>query len=273
MEIVNEKNSCCIKSGKVVIDDVYKTSVYDCGKEKVYGFRKKGDLWEDRNGRLVELNLGNMCSGYDFELLDGLRVWSSECGYIMGCFSDGSEEGLRLEELLRDEQNGYMGKKKIRMKNIDKVRKDWNEWNIEWMKFVVWRKCLGNVEFRELLKSLPEDVVLVEDSTYQSGYGAYVWGCKNLEVKKIKNEVRKEMKKKYGEVYCKSEVKRMIEEEMKKYRGVGRFEGRNVMGKILMGCKMSLDLGLELDIDYELLRSKKVNILGKVLDFNEPKSC
>ena len=188
----------------------------------------------------------------------------------MGCFSDGSEEGLRLEELLRDEKNGYMGKKKIRRKNSDKVRKDWNEWNIEWMKFVVWKKCLGNVKFEKLLMRLPQDVVIVEDSTYQAGDGAYVWGCKNLEVRKIKNEVRMEMNKKYGDVCSKSEVKRMIEEEMKKYRGVGRFEGRNVMGKILMGCKKCLELGLELDIDYELLRSKKVNILGKVLDFNEP---
>ena len=50
---MNVMNGCGVKNGKVVIDDVYVTSVYDCGKEKVYGFRKKGDLWEDKNGKLV----------------------------------------------------------------------------------------------------------------------------------------------------------------------------------------------------------------------------
>lgn len=43
----------------------------------------------------------------------------------------------------------------------------------------------------------------------------------------------------------------------------GVYRGRNVMGKILTICKNSLAAGTEPAIDYELLRSKHIHLLGK----------
>ena len=42
----------------------------------------------------------------------------------------------------------------------------------------------------------------------------------------------------------------------------------NIMGKILMICREALVNGCEPVIDYALLRSKHINLLGKELNFS-----
>jgi hypothetical protein len=39
------------------------------------------------------------------------------------------------------------------------------------------------------------------------------------------------------------------------------------MGKILKLCQLALVEGKELDIDYELLKSKNIHLLGELLTF------
>ena len=50
---------------------------------------------------------------------------------------------------------------------------------------------------------------------------------------------------------------------------VGVFVGMNIMGKILMECREALVSGGEPTIDYALLRSKHINLLGKELTFQQ----
>ena len=50
---------------------------------------------------------------------------------------------------------------------------------------------------------------------------------------------------------------------------LGVYEGKNLMGKILKLCQLALLEGKELDIDYDLLRSKNIYLQGKKLDFPE----
>lgn len=48
---------------------------------------------------------------------------------------------------------------------------------------------------------------------------------------------------------------------------VGVFRGKNVMGKILMACRDALRSGSEPQIDYALLREKRINLLGHLITF------
>ena len=48
---------------------------------------------------------------------------------------------------------------------------------------------------------------------------------------------------------------------------IGTFEGKNLMGKILKLCQLALVESKELDIDYELLKSKNIYLLGELLTF------
>ena len=43
---------------------------------------------------------------------------------------------------------------------------------------------------------------------------------------------------------------------------------KNLMGKILKLCQLALVEGKELDIDYELLKSKNIHLLGELLTFD-----
>ncbi len=56
-------------------------------------------------------------------------------------------------------------------------------------------------------------------------------------------------------------------EEFNNFTDYGTFRGRNVMGKILTICKKCLQDGTEPPIDYELLKSKHIYLLGKKLTF------
>ena len=138
---------------------------------------------------------------------------------------------------------------------------------MQWMLYVVWQKCVDNPDFRRLLLSLPSDAVIIEDSTFQAGRTATVWGTRNAELKAKLNELKKSLQAKgMSKAAIKREQDRMRLGEWSK---VGVFEGMNIMGKILMACREALVNDLEPDIDYDLLRSKHIHLLGKELRFNQ----
>lgn len=56
-------------------------------------------------------------------------------------------------------------------------------------------------------------------------------------------------------------------EEFNNFTDYGTFRGRNVMGKILTICRNCIVDGTEPPIDYELLKSKHIHLLGKELFF------
>ena len=236
--------------------EAYNASTMNC-----YAFRRGTDTKEG-----IVLSLGNMVSGYPFEI-EGIRFENSECAYIAGAFSQGTPLHLALQLELAVCCNGFMAKKGISKPHEDDKRADWESFNVQWMLYVVWQKCLGNSDFRKLLLSLPEDAVIIEDSTFQAGRTATVWGTRNAELKKRLNAYKKELK---AQGMSKAAIKRALDaKRLGEWSTIGEFVGQNVMGKILMMCHKALVEGVEPAIDYTLLRNAHINLLGKEITFNQ----
>jgi predicted NAD-dependent protein-ADP-ribosyltransferase YbiA (DUF1768 family) len=238
----------------LVREEAYEASSLNC-----FAFRHGYDV---RQG--LSLSLGNMVRGFGFDL-QGIHFHNSECAYIAGAFSYGTDAHIAIQRQLVVCNNGYAAKKTIRKPHDNEKRTDWETFNVEWMKYVVWQKCLGNEDFRGLLLSFPKNAVIIEDCTFQKGSTATVWGTLNDDLKKRLNHLRKELK---AQGMCKAAIKREQDRmRLGEWATVGQFVGQNLMGKILMVCKEALEYGSEPSIDYALLKSKHINILGTELSF------
>lgn len=243
-----------VKEWDIVLDRI---DTYDCSQVDVWAFRKADD---ERDG--IINSLGNMAPGYGFEM-DGQHFYGSEQAYICGLFSHNDPKHIEIQQALVDDHGGFHSKKKIRQDNKAYGRDDWETFNIEWMKYVVWQKVQGNEDFRKLLLSVPKDAYIVENSTHQTGPTASIWGAKNKEL-----EEARERAAKYQKLTSTERVTKKEEQNIgNTLNYIGQFQGKNLMGKILKLCQLALLEGKELDIDYELLRSKNIYLLGKLLTF------
>lgn len=250
-----------MRNPKEIFEFLVREEVYDASLLNCYAFRRGTDV---KYG--VILALGNMVSGFGFDL-QGIHFNNSECAYIAGAFSNDSPQHLAIQRELQLNNKGLQAKRCIRRPHENEKRSDWEEFNIQWMLYIVWMKCLGNGDFRKLLLSLPSDAVIIEDSTFQAGRTATVWGTKNLEMKKRLNLYKKELK---AQGFNKAAIKRMQDEKrLGEWGKIGCFAGKNVMGKILMLCRDALVGGGEPCIDYALLRNKHINLLGKEVSFSQ----
>lgn len=236
--------------------EAYDASVLDC-----YPFRHGTDVVCGRS-----LALGNMVSGFPLTI-NGVRFHNSEAAYIAGMFSDGSERHLALQEALAANTNGFMAKKALRRQNECWAREDFPTFCKEWMLYVVWQKCVTNKDFRRLLLAIPLSAVIIEDSTFQNGAHAALWGTKNKEQRRLTADYKKELAARGLGKGAVKEACNMMRLGGWRHRGV--FEGQNVMGKILMICRNALHLGVAPRIDYELLRSKEIHMHGSTLTFDE----
>ena len=241
------------------LDYLTTETTYDLSAFKCYAFRRGTDVVDG-----LSLALGNMVSGFPFAV-EGVTFQNSECAYIAGMFSDGSDHHLEVQEALHVETNGFMAKKRIRRYNEDSKRDDWEEYNVMWMLYVVWCKCVGNETFRSLLLSLPEDAVIIEDSTFQRGATATFWGARNEALRTLHKSLDRVLK---AEGVKKNRRKATLDSHrLGEWRNVGKFVGCNCMGKILMLCRDALLQEVVPPIDLELLHRKKINLLGKILEF------
>lgn len=229
---------------------------YDASKYLCYAFRRKQDLHKD-----IPMPFGNMNGGFPFKI-HNISFFTSESAYICGLFSDNSEEHHNIQRQLIAETNGYMAKKNIRGKNISLGRRDWNEFNVDWMLYVIWCKVQSNKEFRELLLSVPENAIIIENSTFQqvkSPDTSAFWGCRNSVLKEYYS-----LNKRYSSL-----MKRPLDMDaiMNDFCNIGTYIGNNTMGKILMIVKRCLHDGTQPDIDYGLLNRKNIHLLGQRLTF------
>lgn len=244
--------------------DEYDATKYDCWSFKTGDDAKDGVL----------LDLGNQCSGYPF-IFHGHTFQTSESAYLCGQFSQNTEECKRVQNQLLYERNGYTAKKKVKNANKELIREDWEEIMADWMLYVIWNKCKGNEDFANKLKSIPRDAIIMENSTtIHEGTSVY-WGSKNKDLEEAREKVARYAELQYMKKVRQGKIKKNqseLDEAVQAARNeihyIGTFSiGHNLMGKILKRCQIALLDGVEPQINYGLLGSKKIYLFGELLTF------
>jgi predicted NAD-dependent protein-ADP-ribosyltransferase YbiA (DUF1768 family) len=224
-------------------------------EQPVWCFKRVTDIVEG-----IELRLSNMAGGYPFEFA-GVNWPSSEQLYLAGEFTDS-----KIQQELLSQTSGYAAKRFIKAKYKTQVRADLTTFRLQWMLLVVWQKCLGNSYFRAKLLSIPEGIILIEETTLDTGGTAQIWGCKNRELVAHRKQLAERIKRNSINL-TKKALDLHINIETNKVRNVGIFIGQNNIGKILMLCRRCLIEGIEPPIDRALLNAAKITILGNSLTF------
>lgn len=251
--------------------DLRRPEQYDTSKVKTWSFYHTDDV---RDG--ISLNIGNFSTDHELDLC-GEHFYHSESAYIVGLFSQNTEESIRIQREVQYEKSPTDAKYTVRAKYTKqgKSRKDWDDFKHQWMLYVVWHKCLTNADFADLLRQIPSDVFLIENTTNEnnskkednsSGY----WGAKNRELEDGHDLIEREVEL-ANPTMAARELKKLKSIERNKINNIGVWKGINCLGKCLNICKYCLDTGKTPPIDYDLLRSKQIYLFGKLLTFdNEP---
>lgn len=268
---LNMSNRSMAKNNRAIaeidIKDFDKEECYDATVIDVWSFKKSDGI---KDG--LPMPFGNQCSGFDYEAF-GQHIYTSENLYLCGQFSDyenGDREHLRrIQQQILSEPNGYTAKKKVKNANKDLMRSDWDtSLMFNWMLLCVWLKCVGNEKFRSLLLSLPPNSVIVEDSTNVGGTTSLIWGAKNEILDEARRHAQRlaEIKSIRSKDKKATTQEKMLEASNNLY-WLGEFKGKNFMGKILMLCQKALLNDSQPPIDYGLLESRHIYILGEELSF------
>ena len=166
----------------------------------------------------INLRLSNMAGGFPFEL-NGHHFTSSECLYLCGEWSNNTDEHKMIQDYLMQMVSGYACKRFGKAKFYKQVREDFPSFRLQSMIFCVWQKCKGNADFRRLLLSTG-DAILVENTTKDKWNSAEIWGCRNWELvnKRLNLETilmhkNKDMKQK--------DLKHLINVETNKINDIG----------------------------------------------------
>ena len=247
--------------------DLFNPEHYNTLKVATWDFRKSDDERDE-----LPNNLGNMCKGYEFDIA-GCHFLNSEAAYICGLFSYYCEEHFTIQKELIAESNGYATKKVIRRKYENLGRDDWEQFNVQWMLYVVWQKVSQNKAFSDLLRHIPSNCTIIENSTHQRPKKdekdtSVFWGAKNDELEEKRDILEKDAEIQNHSTKAK-ELARLKMQARNSISNFGTWEGVNCMGKILTICKHCIENGTRPPIDYELLRSKKIYLLGDLLTFDD----
>lgn len=235
---------------------------YDCTCLEVWSYRKASDIREG-----VPLCFGNMCNGFPLEI-EGIRFYNSECAYIAGSFAGAHPEQVAIQKLVAEEKNGMRCKRIYRRRPefTSHIRKDFYNYNVQWMMYVLWQKCLQNKHFADLLKAIPPEAHVVENTSFHSGATAVVWGAKNRELTRIRIAAEADIALN-REFRFKKDLAQTQMMAANAINDKGFFEGCNVMGKIIKIGSLSLLYGQEPPINYSWLRSRNLLMCGKQIDF------
>lgn len=116
--------------------------------------------------------LGNMAGGFHFNLL-GVKWYGTEHLYLCGEWSTEGERSVEIQEYIRKIASGVYAKRCSKAKYKAEIRTDFTSFRYDWMLWCVWQKCLLNREFAMLLRSIPEDTVIVEVVKNDPVWAAY----------------------------------------------------------------------------------------------------
>jgi predicted NAD-dependent protein-ADP-ribosyltransferase YbiA (DUF1768 family) len=248
--------------------DLRRPEEYDTSKVKTWSFLHTDDV---RDG--ISINIGNFSTDHELDLC-GEHFYHSESAYIVGLFSQNTEESIRIQREVQYEKSPMDAKYTVRAKYTKqgKSRKDWDDFKHQWMLYVVWHKCLTNDEFAELLRQTPKDVFIIENTTNQKAGrkeddSSDYWGAKNKELEDGHDLIEKEVELSNPSMAAR-ELKKLKSIERNKINNIGVWKGINCLGKCLNICKYCLDTGTTPPIDYDLLRSKQIYLFGKLLTFD-----
>ena len=247
-----------------LINSLGRVERYDATQVHCISFSKASDIVDGINVRFT-----NMAKGYPFQFR-GFTWHDSEMLYLCGEFSENSPLHRTIQEQMRSQTSGFASKLFVKDKYKNFIRQDFADFRLHWMLFVVWMKCKGNAEFATLLSQIPQDAIIIEDTTKQHGDTREVWGCTNTELAIRRAELKKKVTrqaKSGNPKISKAALKRIVNSETCKVNGIGTFVGQNNLGKILMICRDCIIQGVEPPIDYALLESKDIHIMGKRLTF------
>lgn len=274
IKAINKRNKDLIKKTQFNknyefnINDFEIMQTHDATQVDCWAFKTASDT---KNGFVIDL--GNQCNGYPFNL-NGHTFYTSESAYLCGQFSNNTEEHKRIQNQLLYEKNGYTAKKKVKNANKLSIRNDWESFMAEWMLYVIWAKC-QNRDFANKLMDIPVDAVIIENSTTIHEGTSVCWGCKNFELEEARDKVERYTKLQYmkkvrsGKIKSNAqELKELIQSERDEIQYLGTFShGKNYMGKILKRCQLALLNNTEPNINYNLLRLKRIYLLGELLTF------
>lgn len=110
---------------------------------------------------LASGKLGNMAGGFHFNLF-GVKWYGTEHLYLCGEWSQEGNDSVEIQEYIRKMPSGVYAKRCSKAKYKAEIRKDFTTFRYDWMLWCVWQKCLLNKNFANLLRSIPEDCVIVE---------------------------------------------------------------------------------------------------------------
>lgn len=251
---------------EIVLDRV---ETYDATVQNCWSFRNAGDV---RDG--VVLDLGNMVSGYEFDML-GQHFLNSEAAYIAGAYSMEGERYADIQRMLSTWDNGYTAKSVFRKQHNEYtrlIRQDWTQFNIQWMLLVIWEKCKSNSTFRDILLSIPRDAVIIENSTDVGAEDptkstSTIWGCWNRELMDARYVIEEDVANRTS-AKSKKEIERRQMVERNKINHIGIWRGKNLMGKIHKLCQIALLTNTEPPIDYNLLDSGHIYWFSYGLKYN-----
>lgn len=105
--------------------------------------------------------LGNMAGGFHFNLF-GVKWYSTEHLYMCGEWSLEWERSVEIQKYIRKMPSGDYAKRCSKAKYKAEIRPDFASFRYHWMLWCVWQKCRLNNNFADLLRSIPEDLVIVE---------------------------------------------------------------------------------------------------------------
>jgi hypothetical protein len=243
--------------------NLLKEESYDCTKLNVWSYRSSKDIRQNLN-----IKLGNMCNGFPFEIAEGISVFNSECAYIAGAYANNDDKSIEIQKAILEERNGMKCKRIYRNRKdlVCHMRDDFYEYNVQWMSYVLWLKSFRNKDFGNLLKNIPVDAHIVENTSKHKGRTATFWGAKNHDLMNARIKAEEKIIK--GKAFrFKKDLKQAQMLVANSVNDIGRFEGVNCMGKIIKLMSLSLIYGQNPPIDYDLLESKKLFLLGSPVVF------
>ena len=142
-------------------------------------------------------------------------------------------------------------------------RKDDERLRLNWMLYVLWKRCGNDVEFWAMVGRLHDKVVVFN--------GNKNIGCRNNEMEKQRRAIRAAIEAKYdGKTDAESieAMKRELEWELGNL-ACGEWSGKNKMGKLLAMCSEAIKAKTAPRIDFDYFDEAGIDWFGKRLRFSK----